>query len=145
MLVDERGGNVFEDFAALPAWKGAGAAQAGDSVIDGLARVGAGGNRDAANEALVPWRANFEGFAFNPFLAAQQKASLRARSHLHGARFSWGTLQMMVQGRGQGEWCVELNRETERGSMRALDLRRWSFFAGTGQMKQKNAGDCFLY
>jgi hypothetical protein len=88
VLLDERGGDVFEDLAALPAWKGAGAAQAGDGVIDGLARVGAGGDGDAADEPLVPRRADFEGFAFDPFLAAQQKSRLRARTHFHGAGFS---------------------------------------------------------
>jgi hypothetical protein len=88
MLVDERGSDVFENFATLPARKGTGAAQAGDGVIDGLPCVGTGGNGDTTDEPLVPWRADFEGFAFNPFLTAQQKSGLRARTHFHGAGFS---------------------------------------------------------
>ena len=100
LLLDEGGGDVFEDFAAFPTRKGAGAAQAGDGVIDGLARIGAGGDGDAAHEALVPRRADFERLAVDPFLAAEQKSRLRAR----GA-FSWRALlrflETMVLGRGE--------------------------------------------
>jgi hypothetical protein len=76
-LFDEGGGDVFEDFAALPAGQGAGAAQAGDGVVDGLAGIGAGGDGDAADEALIPGRADFKRISVDPFLAAQQKARLR--------------------------------------------------------------------
>ncbi len=65
--------------------QGAGAAQAGDGVVDGLAGVGAGGDGDAADQALVPRRADFKRFAVDPFLAAQQKSCLRSRPHFHGA------------------------------------------------------------
>ena len=84
LLLDERGGDVFEDFAALPAGQGAGAAQAGDGVVDGLAGVGAGGDGYAADQALIPGRADFKRFAVDPFLAAEQKSGLRSRAHLHG-------------------------------------------------------------
>ncbi len=43
LLLDEGSGHVFEDFAALPARQGAGAAQAGHGVVHGLTGVGAGG------------------------------------------------------------------------------------------------------
>ena len=84
LLFEERGGDVFEDFATLPARQGAGAAEAGDSVVDGLACVGAGGDGDSSDETLVPWRADFNGITVNPFLAAQQKSRLRSRTHFHG-------------------------------------------------------------
>ena len=40
LLLDQRGRNVFENLAALPARQRARAAQAGDRVIHGLARIG---------------------------------------------------------------------------------------------------------
>ena len=86
LLLDERGGDVFEDLAALPAGQGAGAAQAGDCMIDGLARIGACGHGDAADEALIPRANGLQALlAVDPFFAAQQKAGLRSRAHLHGA------------------------------------------------------------
>ena len=104
LLLDERGGDVFEDLAAFPAGKGAGAAEAGDGMIDGLAGVGAGGDGDAADEALVPRRADFERFAVVPFFAAEKKAGLRARAHFHGRRLL-KFLETMVLGRDGRVGC----------------------------------------
>jgi hypothetical protein len=84
LLFDEGRGYVFEDFATLPSREGAGAAKARRRVAYGLASVCAGGDGDVANEALIPWRADFEGFTVAPLLAAKEKACLRTWAHLHG-------------------------------------------------------------
>jgi hypothetical protein len=52
-------------------------------MVDGLAGVGAGGDGDAADEALIPWGTDFKGFAVDPFLTAEEKAGLFAGAHLH--------------------------------------------------------------
>lgn len=54
LLIEESSGDVFEDLTAFPAWEGAGAAQAGDCMIDGLASIGACGYGYAADEPAVP-------------------------------------------------------------------------------------------
>jgi hypothetical protein len=46
---------------------------------------GAGGDGDAGGEALIPGRADFNGFAVAPLFAAEEKAGLRAWAHLHVA------------------------------------------------------------
>ena len=86
LLIEESSGDVFEDLAAFPAWQGAGAAQAGDCMIDGLACIGAGGYGYAADESAVPRRADFERLTVDPFFAAKKKAGLRAGTHFHGRR-----------------------------------------------------------
>ena len=102
LLLDERGGNVFEDFAALPARQGTRAAQTGHGVAYGLARVGTCGNGDAANKALIPRRAHFQRFAIRPLFTAQQKSGLRTRAHLHQAAPITRDSPSMVK-RGGGE------------------------------------------
>ena len=112
LLFDERGGDVFEDFAALPARQGAGAAQAGDGVVHGLAGVGAGGDGDAADEALVPWRADFERIAVDPFLAAQQKSRLRSRPHFHGVELLMIPAVDGTRAESRVDWRNEMKRST---------------------------------
>jgi len=53
-------------------------------MVNRLPGIGARGHGDAANQPLVPRLPDFEGFSFDPFLAAHQKSRLRSRAHFHG-------------------------------------------------------------
>ena len=65
-LLDERGGYVFENLAALPARQRACAAHGGYGMLHGLSSVGPGGLGNAAYETLIPRRTHIERFAIDP-------------------------------------------------------------------------------